>query len=149
MNRKKGSAFQVFLTQGEVYGQPQAAHESLDLYFLHMYIFLSVIVSSFSLHAWPNIFPFLMKYLSLLNLTKTFHNKSNAIYLFSQAEQKSSQLHLTLGLTSLPHILTNPTTSINTPGYTQKKKIHIILRPGSMREYLQILIPSINLLRPL
>lgn len=87
MNRKKGSAFQVFLTQGEVYGQPQAAHESLDLYFLHVYIFLPVIVSSFSLHAWPNIFPFLMKYLSLLNL-KTFHHKSNAIYLFSQAEQK-------------------------------------------------------------
>lgn len=62
MNKKKSSAFQIFLTHGDVYGQPQAAHENLNLYFLHAYIFLSVIVSSFSLHAWPHIFPFLIKF---------------------------------------------------------------------------------------
>lgn len=39
MNRKKGPAFQLFLTQREVYGQPQAAHEGLDFYFIYVYIF--------------------------------------------------------------------------------------------------------------
>lgn len=147
MNRKKGSAFQIFLTQREVYCQPQAAHESLDFYYIYVYILLPVIVSSFSLHAWPSIFPFLMRYLLWYPfLTKTFHNKNNAISLFIQADKKSSQLHLAMGprsLTYKPHNLHQHTWL-----YTEEENSHLNARQD-VWIFTDFYFNSVNLLRTL
>lgn len=89
----------------------------------------------------PVFFCFLCHICSFLR--RTFHNKVIQSISLARLTKNSLWLHLTtMWLPTLSHILTNHTTSTNTPGYVQKKKNRVVFMPDSMCDYLQLSIST-------
>lgn len=75
MNRKKGPAFQIFITQAETYGEPQTSHDSLYCFISSMCMFLVPFTMFPHFHFIHDLVFFYLLYHICSFLTRTFHTK--------------------------------------------------------------------------